>query len=194
MDVTIAAAASAETLSSTFILRTPLLFEAGTASLRARQVVVEIRQAVHLADVRVVDAQPALRAAPLADPVDRIRHDVRNLEDLAVLEQPYPLLHAELLGDRDTGIDVVVVRLDVARVDDERVAFEAALRLAVVRVDHRVGVGPRAAVEEDLPELVVEVRDHVDHGRQLDHRDRPDARHDHGLAGRETLADRVASG
>ena len=99
----------------------------------------KIRQAFDLADVRVVDAQPALRVAPLADPVDGIGHDVLDLEHLAVLEQPDALLHAELLGDRDAGVDVVVVRLDVPRVDDQRVAFPAADRLAVVGEDHRVG-------------------------------------------------------
>ena len=45
-------------------------------------------------------------------------------ENLAVLEHAHALLDTELLGDRDAGVDVVVVRLDVSRVHDERVAFE----------------------------------------------------------------------
>src|SRR5688572_28592992 len=103
-DVTIAAAVNAGTFFSTFILRTPLTLEPGLAGLRARQIVVQDGQAVDLADVGVVDAQPAIRAAPLAAPIDGVRHDVRDLEDLAVLEQPNPLLHAEFPGDRDAGV------------------------------------------------------------------------------------------
>ena len=48
-----------------------------------------------------------------------------------------------------------------------------------------------AAVEEDGAEAVHEPADHVDGGRQLDHRHRPVARHDQRQPGRPALADVV---
>src|SRR5690554_6674115 len=122
--------------------------EAGLAGLRAREIVVQVRQAFHFADIRVVDAQPVLLAAPLADPAVRIRHDVLDLHDARIVEQPDTLLDLEILGDRDAGIDVVVVGLDVLRVDDQRIPLPMPDRFAVVRIDDRVRVGVLAAVEE----------------------------------------------
>ncbi len=77
---------------------------------------------------------------------------------------------------------------------DQRVAFPAADRFAVVARHHQVGIAVLAPVEEDRAHRVVEARDHVDRGRQLDERVRPDAGHQHRHARRVALADRVAVG
>ena len=79
-------------------------------------------------------------------------------------EQPEALHDAQLFAGngRAALIHPVVIAAEVARVDDERVAFPAPNRLAVERADDDVGVGVLTAVEEDRPEAVHELADHVD--------------------------------
>src|SRR5205085_6422618 len=77
-------------------------------------------------------------------------------------------------------------------VDDERVAFPSADGFTIKRADNFVGGRVLAAVEIDDAELVFKAADHVYRRRHLDHRDRPDARHDDGHTGRITLPDPVA--
>ena len=55
-----------------------------------------------------------------------------------------------------------------------------------------VGIGVWPAVQVDDAQAVHELADHVDRRRELHHRDRPDARHDHRQARRPALADVVA--
>src|SRR5262245_43932560 len=90
------AAASSTTIAAyrQRVILTPLLH----LSLRARalQMVVQIREAHDLLDVAVIHAIEPFRALPLAFPVLRVGHRVRNLELLATGKQAEPLDDAQL--------------------------------------------------------------------------------------------------
>ena len=92
------------------------------------------------------------------------------------------------------GIDEVIPGFNVARIDDQGVAFPVAHRFAVIGVDYGIGIGPVATVKKDLSEAVVEIRHDIDNRRQLYHHQRPHAGLQHRDAGRKTLADRIAIG
>ncbi len=110
-----------------------------------RQVLVEVRQALRLRNVAVIHAQPALGVLPLALPHLGIGHRVLDLQDLAAVLHAHPLGHLELIADRDAGVDVVLVRLEVLGVHDELVLLPVTDGLAVVRVDHGVRIAELSA-------------------------------------------------
>ena len=95
---------------------------------------VQVRQTRHFLNVLVVDAVEALGALPLAFPMLRVGHRVLDLELLAVVDQADALDDVQLLAGGNgcaALIHPVVIATEADRVDDQRVAFPAADRLAV---------------------------------------------------------------
>src|SRR5438034_1159002 len=163
-------------------------------ALRCRrgQTAVRVGQALDLGDIGVVLALPPVGARPLAFPVLGIDERPLVFERVAVVRQADALDDAELIADGQPIVDDVFVDGQAPGVDDERVAFPVSDGFAVERADDLVGRRVFAAVEIDDAELVFEPADHVDRRRQLDHCDRPHARHDDGHAGGIALPDPVA--
>ncbi len=120
---------------------------------------------------------------------------VLDLDRLAVLDQPHALDDVQRVARRNARaalVEPVVVARKILRVDDQRVAFPVADRLAVEARHDDVGIAVRAAVEVDDPDAVLEAGDHVDRRRILHQHERVHARHDQRQAGRPALADVVA--
>ena len=62
--------------------------------------VVQVRQALHFADIGVVHPQPALRVSPFADPALRVGHDVLDLENFTVFGGPSRVWQYRAFPDR----------------------------------------------------------------------------------------------
>jgi hypothetical protein len=93
---------------------------------RGQKLVVQVRKAVCLFDIGVVVTVPILGIDPLAFPVFRVRHGERILHDVSVLPQPDPFDNLEVLAYRNSGLNPVVLGLDVGGLDHERVAFKVS--------------------------------------------------------------------
>src|SRR5437899_9681650 len=92
----------------------------------------------------------------------------------------------------NSGIDPVMVRDEILRVDHECVALPSSDGFAVEARHRDVRVGVRPSIQVNDAQAVHEFADHVDRCGQLNHGDGPHARHDNGQADRTAVADVVA--
>src|SRR2546423_5909885 len=80
---------------------------------------------------------------------------------------------------------------EVRSIDHERIVFPPSNRFAIETAYGDIRIRMRAAVHVDDAEAVHEFADHVDHCGQLNHGDRPNARHNDWQSGWPALADVV---
>src|SRR5204863_7039776 len=81
---------------------------------------------------------------------------------------------------------------EIGRVDDERIAFPFADGFAIEAAHRNFGIRVAASIEIDDPQAIHQLLDHEDGRWNLDHRDRPHARHHDRYASRPAEPDIIA--